>query len=231
MSSSVTLLGSGQTIQVRTGVIQGIGPHGPTGPTGPQGKTGPAGPQGVPGPTGSVQDFYTKASNPSGSLIGTNSLTLISFPTVVNDDSSIATSSVNFTLPVGLWWVVASITFKKPVSSTPSGSRQVVFNYDSAQIDRLSVVAVGDDDTCIQLSTLVDVTSGGKILNVLGRHTDPVSINVLGSLTITKYGPGPAGPEGPPGPQGPPGPTGLTGPKGDPGNIITANTTSYDLGG
>lgn len=42
-------LTNGGAIQVRTGVLQGVGPVGPAGPTGP---TGPAGPTGATGPAG-----------------------------------------------------------------------------------------------------------------------------------------------------------------------------------
>jgi hypothetical protein len=230
--SSVTRLSSGDVIQVRDGVLQGIGPQGPTGPTGPQGETGPPGTQGVPGPMGQVIEHYAYAHNTGNELsMAAGVDTLISWPNVVTDQPSVLTSVSNIALPVGLWLVQASANFRKPSSANASGWRKLWLRYDGVTWETQAQNSIPDIDCEFSVRAVIGATAAGKIVQVFGRQSDAVSIAVASHVYVTRLGPGPAGAAGDSGDAGPPGPIGPTGPQGPAGSLISNTTTFASIGG
>lgn len=231
-SAQVVRVSGGDTIQIREGVLSGIGPQGPTGPSGPKGLTGDPGPQGVPGPTGQVNDFYSLANNKGNPVaVGSNTDTIMSFPTVVADQPSLVASLTNFVLPTGLWMVNARLVFAKPSSASASGWRRTSVFYDGTEWDAETRVALTDTDTYTGLHSLVPVTAAGRVLQVHCLHSDVVALSVIAKITITRIGPGAQGLPGPQGDQGPVGQTGPPGPQGPPGSLVNNTTTFAAIGG
>lgn len=230
--SNIVRLSSGDTIQIRTGVLQGIGPSGPTGGAGPAGVQGEVGPQGPPGPTGAIADTYTKATGVgTPQSIATVTETLVSFGTVVHDDGSLAASTTNFAIPIGVHLVRAQVLFTKPSSTNAAGHRRVSIYYDGVEVDKVSHNAVPTYDTAFSVTALIAAVSAGKILTVKVFHSDTVSISTVGTITLNRIGAGAVGDDGPVGPDGAIGPTGPTGPIGPAGTLIANTTTIANIGG
>ena len=76
---NVIRLNNGGSIQVRTGVLQGVGPVGPPGVAGPQGPEGVPGPQGETGPVGAIMQYLTKARINAPLNLPPNTDALVSF--------------------------------------------------------------------------------------------------------------------------------------------------------
>jgi hypothetical protein len=86
--ANVIRMVNGGTIQVRTGVLAGIGPQGQRGLIGPPGIDGPQGPDGPEGPIGQILQKQSRA-NVSGTVsILSLADTLLPFATVAYDDLS-----------------------------------------------------------------------------------------------------------------------------------------------
>jgi len=230
--SNIVRMNTGDVIQIREGVLQGIGPQGQMGPQGPQGIPGPQGAQGLPGPMGQIDDFYTKVTSEGNSQsVASNTLTLHSFASVIHDDASIVASVTNFIVPVGVWDVSCGLQFDKPSTQNAAGARRIVIRYDTVDIESATIPALTALDTRFQVNTLIDATSSSKVLSVLVFHTDTVAIAVHGNLVISRKGPGSRGPSGPQGVAGPPGQQGPTGPQGPAGSLVTSETTFAQIGG
>lgn len=230
--TSVTRIVSGDVIQVRTGVIQGIGPEGPTGPQGPQGLDGPQGVQGVPGPMGTIEDYMTYAhsvGNPQA--IAANTPTLLNMNTVVRDDPGLISTLTAVVLPIGVWSIQISTTFVKPAQQNAGGYRKVDIVYDSTVWDTATQNAIPDIDMTFSCRTIIPALVDGLVVNFQATHTDTVAISTVSKFFITKHGPGPQGPAGPTGASGPVGPTGPTGPIGPAGTIVDNTTTFETMGG
>ena len=239
MSSQVTRLSSGSVVQIRTGVIQGIGPQGPRGDTGPRGELGPQGTQGVPGPPGYVSDYSSyavaEAFSVASSSVTSNYPTTwanMVFGNVVHDDISAIKSSTNIQLPSGRDYnIVVNTRFFKPVSVSGAGFRGVQAVYDDLVIAEHITNSITNVDTAVPLIFSIRSTSSAKVLNIKLTHSQSTSINISGSLWINAVGPGQPGPEGPGGPAGPAGPQGATGPQGPAGSLIDNTTTIAAIGG
>lgn len=230
MASQVIRLTAGEIVQVRTGVIQGIGPQGPTGPTGPQGVTGPQGPQGVPGPMGAIIEYSSEYSAISGTPVAASTATLIPF-TAIRDDLSAQISTTNFQLGVGQYVIQAWVQLAKP-SGNATGSRELVALYNSVAIDAFGAQAPPTRPANLKLSTGVNVTVGTYLLQIQLWHDEVASLAVTGGrLWISRVGPGPKGDQGPAGPTGGVGATGPTGPAGPAGSIADSTTTYAAMGG
>lgn len=229
-SSQVIRLTSGETIQIRTGVIQGIGPQGPIGPTGPAGPQGEAGPQGSPGPMGAIQEFSSEY-NLSVQSIGSGTATLVQW-TVVRDDISAMASSTNFTLPVGQYFVSAWTQMTKQSGVNATGSRSIRILYGGSIIGARAGGAAPTALSELSVSTAINVTSASTILAIQVEQDEGATLSLAnGRLWISRIGPGPAGSIGPQGPIGPAGPVGATGPIGPAGSVANNTTTYATLGG
>jgi len=232
MSSTVARLTSGDQIQIRTGVLQGIGPQGPVGPVGPEGQTGPQGTQGVPGPMGQIDDLVTKATNVGAAQsVGSNTPTLVNMSTVIRDDAQLVSSLTTLTLPIGNWYIQASVNFNKPSAQAGAGRRRVSVNWDGVEQDAQSQNALTDYDTEISFTTVVVATSEARPTQIYVTHNDAVALAVSTKVTVTKLGPGAQGPAGPQGPAGGVGQQGPTGPQGVPGTLVSNSTTFEQIGG
>lgn len=230
--SSVLRLSSGDVIQIREGVLEGIGPQGPTGPSGPQGLTGPVGAQGIPGPMGQIDDFFTYAHNiGNAQSIGTGVVTTVSFPTVVYDEPSLVASLTNLAIPVGLWHVLFSVVFAKPSSSNASGWRRIGLQYNGSESAAGTINSIPDIDSQLNLHTFVKATSAGLTLTGTVSHSDVVSLAATVKIYCTRVGPGAQGVAGPQGSTGVAGPVGPTGPQGPAGALVTNTTTYASIGG
>lgn len=232
MSSTVARLTSGDVIQVRTGVLQGIGPQGPVGPVGPAGPEGEQGSQGVPGPMGAIDDLVTQANTTGASQpVASNTPTAVNFTTVIRDDAGLVSSLTTLTLPAGNWYVQISANFAKPGSQAASGRRRIAINWDGVEQDAQSHNAIPDADTEMAFRSLIVATSEGRPCQIFLSHSDVVAIAVVSKVVVTKMGPGAQGPAGPIGPGGPVGQQGPVGPQGLPGTLVSNSTTFEQIGG
>jgi len=225
MANQVRLINGG-AIQVRTGILQGVGPQGPRGLVGPSGPMGDPGPAGPVGPPGSITEVSSKFKVSSPQSITADTDTQVSFADVTFDDLSAHSSSVNFVLhEVGDYLITAWVKMEKP-SNDGDGLRALwVTSETNGTLVRHQTLAVADDATYINLNTVHRSTVVDEVLHVSCRSGDDLALALSdGALTFTRTGSGPVGatgPMGPAGPVGPAGPTGPTGPAGTPGTYTT----------
>lgn len=228
MSSQVLKVSSGETIQVRTGVIQGVGPAGPPGPQG-VGIQGPPGPQGVPGPQGEVSEFSLEAAALS-TAIASATESLATFGQITRDDILAATSGTTFQLSPGGWQGTVWVSFSKQSGVNATGSRRISAVYKGTVIDSVCVGAAPTFNTDLTLAFNLLSTLSTDQLQFTIEQDGGATLTYTSRLWISRIGSGPAGPAGPtgvgtigpPGPQGPPGPSGTIG---------NNNTTFASIGG
>jgi len=145
MTSQVIRVPNGGSIQVRSGVLRGIGPAGPVGPVGPQGQQGDQGLQGDTGATGSVNDFSSLFISSILTPVAANTDTIVPLDTVTRDTLNMFTSSTAYTIPAA-----GSYTFNINVTITKGGpdsvgGREVYLNMTSPTAQTLSQVSVGSN--------------------------------------------------------------------------------------
>ena len=230
-SSQVIRLSSGDTIQVRTGTIQGIGPQGPAGPSGPAGPAGPQGESGERGSVGQVEEslLYAYAIPTYQSLvISTDSL--VTLAAEYADDYAARQSPNTFSLPVGNYTFSANATFVRS-TGTQTGARILrllvggVVQWEASQ----PVISVGTT-TSLSLSGGLFIETPGLAVALQAWHNDSVSILLNpAKLWISRVGAGLTGPQGATGLTGPQGATGAAGPAGPSGAIGNNNTTFGDI--
>lgn len=239
MSSQVVRLTTGDVIQVRTGVIQGIGPQGPVGPTGPKGDTGAVGPQGAPGPAGSLLAYSTlvlATAQPIASAGVTsnvmNGYTAMAFATVDHDDLSAAKSTTNFSFLAGADFLLTThVMFYKQTSVNGSGSRSIRLYKNAVVVSEVTVPASTLVHTSAEMTMGVRSTSVTDVYQIRVAHNDTAALSVDGNMWINQIGPGPKGDQGLQGIQGSVGQIGPQGPIGPSGSIATNTTTYASLGG
>lgn len=218
MGNIIRLVNGGK-LQVRTGVLAGVGPEGPTGPPGAQGLQGDQGVQGEPGPIGQILQVQTLTRVSGTTAVSADADTVVAFGTVAHDDLGIATNSTTYTTTqagdylFSVWvgcdaeeifdlWVYSTTNNQTVVRSQFTGDYGAVsYAYRCALNEQFKVY--------VRSTTTANVTSG--------------------ALSITRTGSGPQGAQGPAGPQGTSGPQGLTGPTGPPGNASGGFATYGDL--
>ena len=222
--SNVIRLTNGGAIQVRTGVIQGIGPQGPTGVAGPQGADGPQGPTGDTGPMGQILQLQGLSKVATNNPIAANADTVLAFGSVSYDDLNCFTSTVNITLSAAGDYLLS--TWVRFDDAAASG-RDVWFATGSTTIARASRLAGVGAPFYVDLSFPYRA-AGGEVVNVLARAGAATGVS-LGSITVTRVGSGPPGPAGPQGIQGPVGATGAQGPAGTAGTANSGFTKYSDL--
>lgn len=220
MAGNVVRLVSGGSIQVRTGVLQGIGPQGPTGPVGPAGPEGPQGPTGEVGPQGAITQMQGRSTISSPTTVAPDSDTLVAFQTVTYDDLSCFTSTTNITLvDIGDYLISAWVQFNLGADAGDGTRSLWTVSATNGVIGRSSCLAVVDDVTFLNVSMPIRTTVGNEVVNVKARSGDNLSLTIAaGAVTVTRIGSGPVGPVGPIGPAGPVGPAGPTGPTGATGS-------------
>lgn len=225
---NVVRLVNGGTIQVRTGVLQGIGPVGPTGPVGPVGPQGVDGPTGPVGPPGSITQFGSRFTASAAQTLAAAADTLVTTDTTQYDDLNAHSSSTNYVLTEpGDYMLMAWVAFDAPTAGGTK-SRAAWFIGDSwGMAARAEYLCSPDTTTHINLMCPVRITTADTF-HLYVRSNDPNQVTLsTGTVHIERIGSGPQGIQGIQGPQGIPGPTG---PKGDQGPAGSGQGpfTSYD---
>ena len=218
--ANVVRLVNGGSIQVRTGVIQGIGPQGPRGVAGPQGIDGEQGPVGEVGPMGQIQQISGKSAVATNNPLVANTNTLIAFGSVTYDDLSAFVTTTNTVLTAaGDYLISAYLGF----TDAAAGLREIWFAAGPTTLARTSRMSVAGSVFYVDLSTAYRAQTG-DVINVFARSAAASGIAV-GSISVTRMGSGPTGPQGVPGPDGPVGATGAQGPIGPAGTANSGFTT------
>lgn len=229
MGNIIRLTGGGQ-IQVRTGVLQGIGPAGPRGLIGPQGPDGNQGPEGPPGAMGQILQMQTKTIVGGTTNIAAGGSSLLSFGSVAYDDMGIVASATNFIIPTpNDYLFTAQATFPATGSSNGSRGVRLVSNINGTLgQDKRPMVA--NQEMVISLSQPLRTTAINEMIQVFVDSSDNAATSVsAGQIVISRIGSGPQGPVGPAGPQGPIGAQGPAGPVGPAGNANSGFGTYADL--
>lgn len=222
--SNVIRLVNGGAIQVRTGVLQGIGPQGPRGLVGQDGPQGEQGPVGDQGPMGQILQLMGKTSVGTNNPVAANTDTTMAFGSVTYDDLSCFTSTSNITLTAaGDYLLSAWLRF----DDAAAGSRELWFATGGTTIARATRASVAGAPFYVDLAYPYRA-AGGEVVNVFVRASAATAIS-LGSLNVTRVGSGPPGPQGPVGPQGPIGATGAAGPAGPAGAANSGFSKYGDL--
>jgi hypothetical protein len=220
--SNVVRLVNGGSIQVRTGVMQGIGPRGATGPAGPQGPQGDQGSIGETGPMGQILQSMARASVASTFPVAANTDTTAVWGAVAYDDLSTFISSSNVVLTVpGDYCISAWVRFDDAVA----GLREIWFTSGGATVARSSRTSQVGQPFFVDIAHPYRA-AGGDTVNVWVRSTQATNVG-QGAITVNRIGSGPQGPIGPVGPIGPPGIQGLQGVAGPGGNAATSGFTTY----
>lgn len=226
--SSATRLQNGTAVQVRVGVLQGIGPIGPRGLIGETGALGPQGPVGPTGPAGQISSFMSQWSISTSNAVAADTDQLLTFATTTLDELAAGVSSTAFQPAAGDYMISAWIDFSLPADAGDS-IRKLIFKVGGAVVAKQSCLAVVDDVTTVSLSWPFRF-SGSNQLQVYARHSDNLSVAVAaGSLTLYRIGAGPQGATGPAGPQGAVGATGPAGPTGATGSAGSGFATYADI--
>lgn len=222
-------LNNGTAVQVRVGVLQGVGPVGPRGLQGEQGPVGDQGPLGPTGPMGGIVNYMGQATIGTANSITANTDTILSFDTLGFDDfSSYTATAWNLTQP-GDYQLSAWVDFTP--NGTASGNRQLWFTAAGTQVARKSnpVFASSTVHTWLDLVWVVRIATSTQI-RALVRQSDTVAVSVAaGGISINRIGSGMPGPVGPTGLAGPVGPAGPTGPQGPDGSASSGFAHYSDL--
>jgi hypothetical protein len=221
-ANSVIRVRSGDVVQVRTGVLRGIGPEGPVGPIGPQ---GPPGEQGLKGDTGMIGDLYSTLSSTAQVATG-STWTDLSYQTVVHNEILTIVDTFTFKFKeAGTYLLTAETQFNETaVGGTSTGARGVqLLNSSTATTQAIATAdAVVNGATVLTLSQQVEVTSTLHTYKMQAFSKDGAAVNVsTRSIKLIRVGSGPAGVQGPPGPIGVQGSQGPAGPIGNAGSGFT----------
>lgn len=232
MAGNVIRLVNGGTIQVRTGVMQGVGPQGPRGLVGMQGADGPAGPAGDTGPIGQILEVMSRSNVGSVTALAPDTDVPVNFGSVAYDDLSCFLTATNIKLiEPGDYLFSIWLEFAQP-ANTPDGHRSIkLFSVTgSTVIARTAVNAVTDENSYVNLAYPYRCTVANEIIQVQARSGDDLTLNVTaGAVTVHRTGSGPVGNTGPAGPQGIAGPAGPTGATGATGSAGSGFATYADL--
>jgi hypothetical protein len=221
--ANVVRLVSGGSIQVRTGVIQGIGPQGPRGVSGSQGIDGAQGPVGETGPMGQILQLSARTTVSTNNPIAATTDTVVNFGFITHDDMQ-SFSNTAFTFPAdGDYLLSAWLRFDAAAATV----RELWFAVGAATLARTSRMAGTGAPFYVDLSFPYRALTG-QVANVLVRSGSATGISE-GSWAVTRVGSGPPGIQGPQGIQGPVGATGAQGPQGTPGSANSGFTKYSDM--
>lgn len=224
MANAVKLLNGG-TIQVRTGVLAGIGPMGPRGPVGLRGEQGIQGPTGEQGIQGQILQIGARSLLTTAQAVAANVWVPLAFQTVSYDDMGVFASSTNMTvLEAGDYQFAATVSLS---SGAGDGRRVLRFNSGTnGLIWAHSTPGTVGNEVYMEIHCNYRVMAAGETIQLQAFSSDSSSLQATtGILTVTRIGSGPVGPEGPQGEQGVQGLRGVQGVKGDPGNASSGFST------
>jgi hypothetical protein len=228
--TTVTRLPNGGTVQVKAGILRGVGPQGPVGPVG---LTGPAGPTGPQGPMGEINDLQTFLQDSSSVATGGGDWTDAALlqPDGARNDLLVPTTdgfNIQFT-QTGSYIGVLVARFEPATISdgvdTSTGTRAVrLVDLSGAQVgDAYCSLAAATTEPTVLIMPFVISPDPSKSYKLQGMSDDTLGVNLTyRSLTILRVGAGPAGATGP---RGPLGLTGAQGPQGSVGDAGTGYAT------
>lgn len=228
--ANVVRLVNGGSIQVRTGVIQGIGPQGPRGVAGETGSQGEQGPTGDPGPMGQILQLSGTTKVANSNPIAANTDTAISFGSNQLYDTISNPPASGFSL--GAFTIGASgdylLSCWLRFDDAAASAREIWFQTGSTMIARKSAYAGVGAPFYTDLAFPFHSENGGEVINVLVRSGAATGVGE-GAWTVTRIGSGPPGPIGPKGETGGVGGQGIQGQKGDPGSANSGFIKYADL--
>lgn len=230
---NIIKLDNGSTIQVRTGVLAGVGPEGPRGLVGPAGLTGDPGPVGPVGPAGQITQFASRFITGVQS-VSASAETAVAFATVSYDDIGVQLSTTSFSAPEGGDYLFDCTLFLTDYGTTGRLIAFIVSSVDGrvggGQLT-LGTGWSGSFVTPLHVGYLARAAVGETFqVKIVADSADTNITVAAGSvLSVTRIGPGAIGPTGPVGPTGPPGPDGPTGPEGDDGDAGSGYSTYADI--
>jgi hypothetical protein len=229
MATQIVRLGNGDSIQVRTGVLRGSGPAGPTGPansltigTVTEAPVADATISGTPpnqtldlvlptstvaGPTGFIQDMLTRSRVTSNiSSIAANSDQVVTFHTNDVDELDMVTTSTTFTPvpnndPDRVISFEVSVTFNGTATNTGYRRVWVVMNGVTTIADmNVGCNPTANQATVVTLPCIYRFTDN-DYFSVYCRHGNGTAVTVsAGHIRAIRVGAGPTGPTGPTGP-------------------------------
>lgn len=229
MTNMIRLVNGG-TVQVRTGVIQGVGPDGPRGLVGPEGPQGPRGDVGPVGPAGSVSQYHARRVIGTAVTIPPSTDTNITWGGTTFDDMGLFTTTANQTFAeAGDYQINVWLRFDLPANAADGFRDAWLVSTANGILARATVPAVVGSQTYVNVCTSTRVVPG-EIITVRARSTDDLSVAIgAGAIAVVRIGPGARGETGPQGPQGLVGPAGPAGPPGATGSAGSGFGTYADL--
>lgn len=225
----VIRLASGDTVQVRSGVLQGLGPQGSQGPQGTRGVQGESGPQGEKGDIGFLDAFRCYATINSSQSIGISTPTNVNFTNSV-DDLGLQKSVTNFTPDDEMDLKVSGFVRFNSVADGGTGWRQLQILNGTTVLYEDQRPAVYSGNTSIGFSCSIHLL-GGETARISVQHNDNEAVAVgAGAVTFYRQGSGPRGLQGVQGNIGNTGATGPAGPAGPAGSAGTGYATIDAMG-
>jgi hypothetical protein len=197
-SSDIVRLASGDTVQVRAGLVAGVGPAGPIGPVGPQGEMGS---QGVPGQPGQTNLFASFISGPvSATLpVPVSTWTNVPLPSNTRNDllaTPLSQAAFSFT-SAGLYLVIARAHFDSDGSTPATGYRELQLVTSSGTVlehSQAAAVTKAGDSTDVTLVKFINDPGTGTLYNFQVQQDDTTSVNLSDiEVQIVLCGSGPEG--------------------------------------
>lgn len=227
---NVLKLTNGSTLQVRTGVLAGVGPSGPRGVVGAQGPDGPPGPVGETGPIGQILQMMARATVSASFTVNPGEDTFVPFGSINYDDMSIFSSSTNMVLAEQSDYLFSAWVCYELPAGEPAGYRMLkLVSSINGLIAVKSVVPISGAQTFLDLSFPYRSTQAGEIMRIVVFHNDFAHNVSAGAVAVNRIGSGPQGIAGPVGPRGLTGAQGQVGPQGPAGNAGSGFATYDDL--
>lgn len=233
--ANVIKLINGGAIQVRTGVLAGVGPVGPRGPRGNVGPEGPQGPDGPDGPQGGISQYQARANWSANTSVAASTATIVAFGSVAYDDMSVFASSTNMSFSEeGDYMISAYVKFAEPAGAT-AGTRELrvysLTNTTTMWFSSVNATAL-DDVTYVSIAYPHRVLVADEVMQIRVFQGDNESMNITGgAVVVTRMGSGAQGLRGVQGIQGPIGLTGPTGPTGATGSAGDGYATYGEIDG
>lgn len=222
-------LNNGATVQLRVGVLQGIGPIGPRGLQGVQGEQGEQGVQGETGPTGGIINYMGRSHVGTSNSMAASTDVNLSFDALDFDDFS-AYTATTWTLTSPGDYAISAFVDWTP-NGTAAGARNLWLVIAGTAYARQTTAAVASSSihTYQNINWPIRIT-GSTTVRVYARSTDTATVSIAaGAVSINRIGSGSPGPVGPQGAQGAVGASGPQGPQGIPGNSSSGYTRFDDL--
>jgi len=228
MSSVVTRFGNGDTIQISSGYLKGIGLKGDPGEVGPRGPRGRDGRTGSPGPVGMVKEHSAyfcigKAIEVAGSMsVGVDNFVgpwiTVPFTEVLHNDGVLSRegTATQYYLQAGFYMVNVSITMQSAPYVKPAlGRRGIRIMSDGKQVAGDTDALASDTTSLLTASVMIHAAADNHLVTVEAQTDSDEGDHITqGTLTISRIGPGAPGRNGRDGRSGVDGSAGAAGASG-----------------